>query len=183
MIQCATTWSQSSSRFYGWNQAHCKFGWCITNHSVRKMLVKKLKKAGISNTEIIAITGHKSEDSLKHYDEVDIDDHHRISRCISSGRDTKTMVVPDNHPECSAPLLPSSETHYSTSTYGWQWPSYPSYPSYPPPPVSINPLPQVPVYNFSECTVYLGNSDHTLNEMPLKRHFALTQTLDIHVNM
>ena len=38
---------------------------CITNHSVRKTLVKKLKKAGVSNTEIIAITGHKSEDSLK----------------------------------------------------------------------------------------------------------------------
>ena len=52
---------------------------CITNHSVRKTLVKKLKKAGVSNTEIIAITGHKTEDSLKHYDEVDIDNHRRIS--------------------------------------------------------------------------------------------------------
>ena len=141
---------------------------CITNHSVQKTLVKKLKKAGISNTEIIAITGHKSEDSLEHYDEVDIDDHRRISKCISSGRDKKTMEVPNNHPECYTPLLPSfSETHYSTSTYGWQWPSYPSYP---PPPVSNNPLPQALAYNFSGCTVYLGNSDHPLSEIPLKQH-------------
>ena len=145
-------------------------------HSVWKTLVKKLKKAGNSNTEIIAITGHKSEDSLKHYDEVDIDDHRRISRCINSGRDTKTMEVPDNHPECPTPLFPSfSETHYSTSTYGWQWPSYPSYLSYPPPPVSTN-----PVYNFSGCTVYLGNSDHPLNEMPLKRHCPDSDPWDIH---
>ena len=35
-----------------------------TNHSVQKPLDKKLKKA---DTEIIAITGHKSED---HHDEV-----------------------------------------------------------------------------------------------------------------
>ena len=41
-------------------------------------LVKKLKKAGVSNTEIIAITGHQSEDSLKH-NKVDIDNNHRIS--------------------------------------------------------------------------------------------------------
>ena len=39
---------------------------CITNHSVRKTMVKKLKNAGVSNAEIIAITGNKSEDSLKH---------------------------------------------------------------------------------------------------------------------
>ena len=62
----------------------------ITNHSVRKTLVKKLKKAGVSNT-VIAITGHKPEDSLKHYDEVNIDNHRRISKCISSGSDAKTM--------------------------------------------------------------------------------------------
>ena len=55
----------------------------ITNHTVRKVLVKKLKKAGVSNTEITAITGHKGEDSLKHYDEIDIDDHRRISKCLS----------------------------------------------------------------------------------------------------
>ena len=142
----------------------------ITNHSVRKTLVKKLKKAGVSNTEIIAITGHKSEDSLKHYDEVDIDDHRRISKCISSSSDAKTMEVPDNHPGCSAPLPSYSATHYTSSTYGWQWPSYPLYPSYPHPPVSTNPLPQAPVYNFSGCTVYLGSNDCLASETPPKRH-------------
>ena len=128
------------------------------------MLVKKLKKAGVSSyrTEIIAITGCKSEDSQKHYDEVDIDDHHRISKCISSGRGAETMEVPDNHPGCSAPLPSYSETHYTSSTYGWQ--QWPLYPSYPPPPVSNNPLSQAPVYNFSQCTVYIGNNDYSASE-------------------
>ena len=128
----------------------------ITNHFVRKMLVKKLKKACVSNAEIIAITGHKSGDSLDHFDEVNIDDHCRISKCISSGKDAK---VPDNHPGCSVSLPSYSETHYTLSTYDWQWPSYPLCPSYPYPLVSTHPLPQAPVYDFSGCTVYLGSTD------------------------
>ena len=37
----------------------------FTNHSIRKTTVKKLKKAGISATEIMAITGHKNQQSLR----------------------------------------------------------------------------------------------------------------------
>ena len=32
-----------------------------TNHSIRKTTVKKLKKAGVSVIEIMAITGHKNQ--------------------------------------------------------------------------------------------------------------------------
>ena len=35
-----------------------------TNHSVRRVTVQKLRKAGVSSWEIIAITGHKTEESL-----------------------------------------------------------------------------------------------------------------------
>jgi len=34
----------------------------------------KLQKAGVSNNKIIAITGHKSEESIKHYAEMDLED-------------------------------------------------------------------------------------------------------------
>ena len=51
----------------------------ITNHSTRKTLVKKLKKAGVDGRNITAITGHKSEESLKDYDENDIEDHCKLS--------------------------------------------------------------------------------------------------------
>ena len=40
---------------------------CFTNHSLHKTTVKKLKKAGSSSRDIIAITGHKSEQSLADY--------------------------------------------------------------------------------------------------------------------
>ena len=99
---------------------------------------------------------------------------------ITAGFRNETMEVPDNHPGCSAPLPSFSETHYTSSTYGWQWPSYPLYPSYPHPPVSTNPLPQAPVYNFSGCTVYLGSNEvrHHRNDIVLAQRI-----LDIHMNV
>ena len=42
-----------------------------TNHSIRKTIVKKLKKAGLSATKIMAITGHKNQQSLTDYYELD----------------------------------------------------------------------------------------------------------------
>jgi len=41
----------------------------FTNHSMRKTVVKKLKKAGVATRDIAAITGHKSEESLRDYDD------------------------------------------------------------------------------------------------------------------
>ena len=44
----------------------------ITNHSTRKTLVKKLKKAGVDGRNVTAITGHETEESLRDYDENDL---------------------------------------------------------------------------------------------------------------
>ncbi|KAH3896820.1 hypothetical protein DPMN_021002 [Dreissena polymorpha] len=38
--------------------------WRITNHSVRKFLVQKLRNANIPPTETMAITGHKNVQSI-----------------------------------------------------------------------------------------------------------------------
>ncbi|XP_065918766.1 uncharacterized protein KIAA1958-like [Dysidea avara] len=57
-----------------------------TNHSIRKTTVKKLKKAGVTPTEITAITGHKNQQSLTDYDELDTDDHIRIGKVLSYDR-------------------------------------------------------------------------------------------------
>ena len=43
----------------------------LTNHSARKTAVKKMKKAGIPKSEIIAITGHANERGLDDYDSGD----------------------------------------------------------------------------------------------------------------
>ena len=55
-----------------------------TNQSIWKTTVKKLKKAGISATEIMAITGHKIQQSLTDYDELDSEDCVRPSRILGS---------------------------------------------------------------------------------------------------
>ena len=47
----------------------------FTNHSTRKTVVKKLKRAGVATRDIAAITGHKCEESLRDYDDNDIDEH------------------------------------------------------------------------------------------------------------
>ena len=54
-----------------------------TNHSICKTTVKKLKKAGVSTSEIMAITGHKNQQSLTDYDELDNDDHMRLGKVLS----------------------------------------------------------------------------------------------------
>ena len=54
-----------------------------TNHSVRKTMVHKLQKAGFSNDKIASISGHKSEQSLRDYSEIDMEDHRQISHTLS----------------------------------------------------------------------------------------------------
>ena len=44
----------------------------FTNHCVRKTLVRKLQKHGISNDKIASITGHSNEQSLRDYADTDL---------------------------------------------------------------------------------------------------------------
>ena len=56
----------------------------FTNHSVWNTTVRNLQKAGVSNDKIIAITGHKIEQSIKAYVDTDLDSH--ISALLSKQR-------------------------------------------------------------------------------------------------
>ena len=55
--------------------------------------MQKLRKAGVSNRELIAITGHKTEESLKAYDDIDHDDHRRLSEILSGSKEATGMEV------------------------------------------------------------------------------------------
>ena len=64
----------------------------FTSHGVRKTLVQKLQKSGISKDKIASITSHRSEqslrdyadtDSLRDYADTDIDDHAKMSKILS----------------------------------------------------------------------------------------------------
>ena len=56
----------------------------LTNHSVRKTLVKKLKASNQPRSTIIGVTGHTSERSLADYEEGDEAKRRQISSVISS---------------------------------------------------------------------------------------------------
>ena len=61
-----------------------------TNHSVRRVTAQKLRKAGVSSCEI---RGHKTEESLKDYDDIDHDDHHRLGEILSGSKEAMGMEV------------------------------------------------------------------------------------------
>ena len=54
----------------------------LTNHSVRKTVVKKLKKAGYQKAEIVDITGHSSVKGLNSYCEGDELQQQQMSNAI-----------------------------------------------------------------------------------------------------
>jgi hypothetical protein len=117
----------------------------FTNHSIRKTTVKKLKKAGVSATEIMAITGHKNQQSIADYDELDDEDHMRLSRVLSKENT----------------LTPSTTKTPGNSTLMQPLPSLPSVPV-------CNPG---PVFNFHNSTVIFGASSST----NLSQQFQQTQ--------
>ena len=55
------------------------------------MTAQKLKKAGISNDKIAAVTGHQNEQSLQDYAVGDMEDHQYISAVLSA---TKVLQHP-----------------------------------------------------------------------------------------
>ena len=63
------------------------------NHSVWKTAVMKLKKAGISSREIMAITGHKNEQNLADYGKIDLDDHLRSGEILSGSSHSSDVAV------------------------------------------------------------------------------------------
>ena len=54
----------------------------LSNHSVRKTVVKKLKASGVPKSEIIVITGHRQEQSVEAYDSENEEQQRQLSNII-----------------------------------------------------------------------------------------------------
>ena len=54
----------------------------VTNHSTRKMVESKLKKASIERSWIVKVTGHKNIQSLDDYDKANEDEQLQLSYAI-----------------------------------------------------------------------------------------------------
>ena len=92
----------------------------ISNHSTRKAIVAKLKKAGQPRHKIIQITGHPNETSLDDYDEIDEEERRTLSHIISgySGPSTKTSSSKASPPSSnSLPVPPSTDVVVPSSKY------------------------------------------------------------------
>ena len=55
----------------------------FTNHSARKTVVSKLKKANVERSRIVKITGHNNIQSLDDYDEANEEEQRQLSYAIS----------------------------------------------------------------------------------------------------
>ena len=76
----------------------------ISNHSTRKSVVAKLKKAGQPRHKIIQITDHANGCSLDDYDEVDEGERRTLSHIISGYSTTSTTTRSSETPPGSSSL-------------------------------------------------------------------------------
>ena len=68
----------------------------LTNHSMRKTLVSKLKKSGQPRNVICEITGHARESSLDDYDEIDENQRKELSHIISGYKELPNENIPNS---------------------------------------------------------------------------------------
>jgi hypothetical protein len=110
--------------------------------------VQKLRKAGVSSREIIAITGHKTEESLKDYDDIDHDDHRRLSKILSRSNGANGMdVVASQSSIHNAQLVMMTKQTTMLSANPHPWAHMP---------FSVPCQSSGPVYNYiSNCAVYM----------------------------
>ncbi len=108
---------------------------------MRKTVVKKLKKAGVATRDITAITGHKSEESLRDYDDNDISEHRHLSKQIS--------YATTSNPSCSHSTFDTSYYYSQTAYYNPCPPMYAPY-YYQERPAQPN------TYQFYNCSVNIG---------------------------
>ena len=101
----------------------------------------KLQKAGVSNDKIVSITGHKNEQSLRDYTDVDMEDHAKLSEILVGAHVSRKRP----------PLKDASnvDTHAIMSA------------------AQNNPEPST--FNFTNCTVFFGNSCNTSSSRQLNQ--------------
>ena len=100
----------------------------------------KLQKAGTSNDKIVSITGHKNEQSLRDYTDVDMEDHAKLSEILVGAHVSRKRPLKDttNIGECAGTSV--AQNHPGPSTF-----------------------------NFTNCTIFIGNSCNTSSNAQLNQ--------------
>ena len=172
----------------------------FTNHCVRKTLVRKLQKQGVTNDKIASITGHSSEQSLRDYADTDLSDHSSISKILSlphrPSLESQSFCTPVSQCNPSSAVSSShsasvaSSSQYDSS-YSTQIPQYhsTSFPYYRPP--FYAPVPQYyqspstshaqPQYVFNSCNVYFGANTSTCTSTEYHAQSVQTESDLVHL--
>ena len=82
----------------------------LSNHSLQKTVVRKLKAKGVPKSEIITITGHRQEQSVEAYDSGNTDKQRKPSNMIY-GRE-----IQFNHTTGGVPLQPLIQSSAAVSS-------------------------------------------------------------------
>ena len=82
----------------------------LSNHSVRKTAVRKLKAKGVPKSEIITITGHRQEQSVEAYDSGNEDEQQKLSNIIDG------KEIQFNQATSRAPLQPLIQSSAAVSS-------------------------------------------------------------------
>ena len=88
----------------------------LSNHSVRKTVVRMLKAKGVPKSEIITITGHRQEQSVEAYDSGNEDEQRKLSNMID-GKEIQFNQTTSRVP--LQPLIQSSTALSSGHVYNF----------------------------------------------------------------
>ena len=80
----------------------------FTNHSARKTVVSKLKKANVERSGIVKVTGHKTIQSLDDYDEANEEEQRQLSYAISGRNNFNPQPTVSREVHGQQEPLPSS---------------------------------------------------------------------------
>lgn len=89
----------------------------LTNHSLRKNTVKKLKEAEIPETAIIKVTGHTSTKGLSNYDPGDQQEFKRMSNAISGKRPISAVLSQSSFMQSVQPQSSSNANVFNNCTF------------------------------------------------------------------
>ncbi|KAH3840073.1 hypothetical protein DPMN_113515 [Dreissena polymorpha] len=73
----------------------------ITNHSVRKFLVQKLRNANISPTETMAITGHNNVQPITNYSNISVEQQQTCSNILAQSSKCNNPTASSCSPSCT----------------------------------------------------------------------------------
>ena len=80
----------------------------ITNHSARRTVINKMRRNNIPKSDIIAVTGHRTEAGLDAYDSGDEEQQYNLSRAIDNIAPASKSIAPQqSHRSCLLYTSPS----------------------------------------------------------------------------